>query len=48
MRMCWANWLLLIAVVVLSLSSMLTGCGKTGDLYLPDDTGEQTDAPQKH
>lgn len=36
MRFCWANWLFLMVIVVLSLSSILTGCGKTGDLYLPE------------
>lgn len=41
MRFCWANWLFIVVVAVLSLSSMLTGCGKTGDLYLPDESAEQ-------
>ena len=42
MRMCWANWALFAVVVVLSLSSLLSACGKTGDLYLPDeDTAKQ-------
>jgi len=36
MRFCWANWLLFIVIAGLSLSSMLSACGKTGDLYLPD------------
>lgn len=38
MRFCWANWLLLVVIATLSLSSLLAGCGKTGDLYLPEET----------
>lgn len=29
--------LFLMFVVIISLSSMLSACGKTGDLYLPDE-----------
>ena len=45
MRFCWANWLLLIVIAGLSLSSMLSGCGKMGDLYLPEQT-QQTNKEQ--
>lgn len=42
--MCKANWLFLAVVAVLAISSLLSGCGKTGDLYLPDKT-EAKQAP---
>ncbi|MFW2372788.1 MAG: LPS translocon maturation chaperone LptM [Gammaproteobacteria bacterium] len=45
MRFCWANWLLLVVIAGLSVSSMLASCGKTGDLYLPDQT-QQTKQEQ--
>ncbi|MDH5473920.1 MAG: lipoprotein [Gammaproteobacteria bacterium] len=41
MRFCWANWLFIIVVAILSLSSLLTSCGKTGDLYLPENESQQ-------
>jgi predicted small lipoprotein YifL len=40
--MCWANRMLFAVVVLLWLSSLLSGCGKTGPLYLPDDEKQQT------
>jgi len=36
---CWVNWLYAAMIVFLffvSVSSMLSGCGNKGDLYLPD------------
>ncbi|MGD8484678.1 MAG: lipoprotein [Thioalkalispiraceae bacterium] len=36
MRLCASQWLLLAVVIVLGLSSLLSGCGKKGPLYLPD------------
>ncbi|MDH5764568.1 MAG: lipoprotein [Gammaproteobacteria bacterium] len=42
MKYCWANWVFIVVLAVLSLSSLLSGCGKTGDLYLPDKETEQT------
>ncbi len=41
MKFCWANWLFLLMVAALSVSSMLSGCGKTGALYLPDEQVNQ-------
>ncbi len=38
MKFCWANGVLLLVVALLSLSSLLSSCGKTGDLYLPEQT----------
>jgi len=38
-NICWVNWLyaaMLIFLFVVSISSMLSGCGNKGDLYLPD------------
>jgi len=38
-KICWVNWLFAIMVAglaLLSLSTMLSGCGNKGALYLPD------------
>lgn len=48
MRMCWANWAFFVVVVLLSLSSLLAGCGKTGDLYLPEEPAQQHSSQQKN
>jgi predicted small lipoprotein YifL len=41
MRLCASQWLLIAVVVLLGLSSMLSGCGKKGPLYLPDEPAKQ-------
>jgi len=43
MKFCWANWLFFLVIAGLSVSSMLSGCGKTGNLYLPDEQVDQVD-----
>ena len=35
MRLCAPQWLFLVVVILLGLSSMLSGCGKKGPLYVP-------------
>jgi len=35
MNTCWAKYVLFLVVVLLGTSSMMTACGKKGDLYLP-------------
>ena len=40
MKFCWANGVFFLVVFLLSVSSMLSSCGKTGDLYLPDSPSE--------
>ena len=43
MRLCAPQWLLIAVVILLGLSSMLSGCGKKGPLYVPDSPAtEQT------
>ena len=42
MRICWSQILFLLLVIVLGISSMLSGCGKKGPLYLPDEKPRQT------
>lgn len=42
MRLCWSQILFLLLVIVLGISSMLSGCGKKGPLYLPDEKPQQT------
>jgi predicted small lipoprotein YifL len=37
MRICWPQILFLLLVIVLGIGSMLSGCGKKGPLYLPDE-----------
>jgi predicted small lipoprotein YifL len=43
MKFCWANGLFFLVIAGLSVSSMLSGCGKTGALYLPDDQVEKVE-----
>ena len=35
---CWANYLLWLVIAVLGVGNMLTACGQSGDLYLPETT----------
>ncbi len=42
MRLCPSYLLLILVVVVLGTASLLTGCGKRGPLYLPDEAPRQT------
>jgi predicted small lipoprotein YifL len=47
-RICWGNWIFLFMVVGLFSVTMLSGCGNTGELYLPDtDTTETTKDKKK-
>ena len=43
MRLCASQWLLIAVVILLGLSSMLSGCGKKGSLYLPEEPARQAD-----
>jgi len=43
MRLCASQWLLIAVVILLGFSSMLSGCGKKGPLYLPDEPARQAD-----
>ena len=36
MRLCIPQLVFIALVIILGVSSMLTGCGKKGPLYLPD------------
>ena len=45
MRLCASQWLFIAVVVLLGLGSMLSGCGKKGPLYLPDEPARQADYP---
>lgn len=44
MRICWAQYTLWAIIAVLGIGSMLAGCGAKGDLYLPKEKQEQTQA----
>lgn len=52
--MCWVNWSFIImvgALSIISISTLLSGCGNKGALYLPKDTDKTklTQPPQnKH
>ena len=46
MKPCWAQYLLWLLIAVAGTAAMLTGCGQSGDLYLPDDT-ESADKDEK-
>ena len=37
MRICWPQATMILVVVILGVSSMLSGCGKKGPLYIPKD-----------
>ncbi len=39
MKNAWAKIIFLTTVAVFSVSMALSGCGKTGNLYLPDEDG---------
>ena len=41
MRICWPQATMILLVVFLGLSSMLSGCGKKGPLYMPKDATKQ-------
>lgn len=46
---CWARYLLWLVIAVLGLGNMLSACGRKGDLYLPDQSPQQTQSEnQKH
>lgn len=47
MRLCASQWLLIAVVILLGVSSMLSGCGKKGPLYLPDEPARQADSGVK-
>ncbi len=36
MRICWPQATMILLVIILGVSSMLSGCGKKGPLYIPD------------
>ena len=38
MKICWAQYLLWLAIAVPGMGSVLTACGQKGDLYLLDST----------
>jgi len=49
-QFCWVNWLFAAMVVflaVISISSMLAGCGNKGDLYLPDSSSSNATSSDK-
>lgn len=41
MRLCGPQIVFVIVVVMWGMGSMLSGCGKKGPLYLPDERGEE-------
>lgn len=42
MRLCMPQLAFIALVIILGVSSMLTGCGKKGPLYLPDQQPQNT------
>lgn len=47
MKICWPNALLILVIVALGTLSMLSACGRKGDLYLPDDAPAKLQNPHK-
>lgn len=43
MRFCPSQWLFIILVVLLGVSSMLSACGKKGPLYLPEQKAQTSE-----
>jgi predicted small lipoprotein YifL len=43
---CWAQYLLWAVIAMLGSGSLLSACGQTGNLYLPD-AAEQSDEKKK-
>lgn len=41
MRICWPQATMILVVVILGISSMLSGCGKKGPLYVPVNSSHQ-------
>jgi predicted small lipoprotein YifL len=41
MKTCWAKYVLYLVIIVLGTASMLSACGKKGDLYHPEQTQGQ-------
>lgn len=41
MRICWPQGVMILLVIFLGISSMLSGCGKKGPLYVPNDASKQ-------
>ena len=37
MKPCWAQYILWLAITLAGAGTMLSGCGQSGDLYLPDE-----------
>jgi predicted small lipoprotein YifL len=40
MRICWPQAAMILLVIILGISSILSGCGKKGPLYIPKDTSK--------
>ncbi len=38
MRICWPQATMILLIIILGISSMLSGCGKKGPLYIPADS----------
>ncbi|MFA5626530.1 MAG: lipoprotein [Thiohalomonadaceae bacterium] len=41
MRICWGQYALWAVIITLALLSLLSGCGASGDLYLPSEETKQ-------
>jgi predicted small lipoprotein YifL len=43
MKLCWAQYILWLVITLAGGGTLLSGCGQSGDLYLPD----KTESPDK-
>lgn len=41
MKICWPQATMILVVVILGIGSMLSGCGKKGPLYVPNQAAKQ-------
>lgn len=48
MKICWAQYLFWLVILVLGAGSALSACGQKGDLYLPEPSApKKQTAPEK-
>lgn len=47
MKICWAQSLFIVIVIILGIGNILSACGQKGPLYLPDDAAQSKPHEQK-
>jgi predicted small lipoprotein YifL len=47
MKICWAQSLFIVIVIILGVGNILSACGQKGPLHLPDDSAQTEPQKQK-